>query len=185
MIINDLINFGGILFIITGALLGAYGFINSSENDILIRSDTSYLGSNPIQFKSMMEDKYFGAVGFLYILIGSIIQIVALVNDLSQPLVINKPLIILLFIAIALILFFTTKSTIEWIILNRSNKVFLKSWLKAYLSYKEDKKFKGSEVYYVDKVKEHSKEVYPKKVDLEFEELVKFLVNKLKIKNPQ
>ena len=75
MTIIELLNVIGILVIISGAFLGARGFFTENDFDLMNRTSLSF--GNDEHFNSMIFQKYNEIFGFCFIILGSIIQLIA------------------------------------------------------------------------------------------------------------
>jgi hypothetical protein len=88
-----------------GALISVYGLLSTRNKDLFLQCCT-LCGYNSKIFKSIIDQKYFSYFGFLYILIGTALQIVSVLIDIKfqiTNLFLTAPVILVI------TLFFATK----------------------------------------------------------------------------
>ena len=109
MTINVFINIVGLLCTAFGALISAFGAIRNKKKDIFTQAST-YFDYNREVYKALLIQKYYSLFGFVFILVGTIMQILS--NVFSKTINIDNisnAFIKILFMLIVLVLILMIK----------------------------------------------------------------------------
>jgi len=79
----------GIVFCILGAYFAASGFMKTSNQSLFVQAST-HVSYNPHLYESLVHQRDRAVIGFILILLGSMIQLVSLIIDPTIPLNITK-----------------------------------------------------------------------------------------------
>lgn len=186
MEVNRLIGIVGILVVIVGAYIAARGFFKEKNIEIERRTHMSF--GNEEHFKTMIFQKYNEIFGFCLIIVGSIIQLISVLELSASRIHINNFTFLIILIISTIIFISLIKLTIDKYISKKVDIVGFYNCIKTIKNYTlidSEQTRKATESSYIY-AKNNFLEIYNKrykgKSNLEIEEKVEDISRKFQNK---